>query len=183
MSTSHISIHAAQEGCDRLYRHNVGMSIEFQSTQPKRAATYTELHRLCKVIFQSTQPKRAATFIDNNKNGIDDNFNPRSPRGLRHVFLIFVSSIHFISIHAAQEGCDNVKIIKMFCNKRFQSTQPKRAATRTNSTVDTVEAISIHAAQVGCDCLKITMVISLIIFQSTQPEWAATLVLLTTSKE
>ena len=34
-----ISIHAAQEGCDWLSRHKVLADYEFQSTQPKRAAT------------------------------------------------------------------------------------------------------------------------------------------------
>ena len=59
------------------------LPIEFQSTQPKRAATISAMVRHGGNIFQSTQPKRAATAMDT------------------------IHDIAFrISIHAAQEGCD-----------------------------------------------------------------------------
>ena len=59
-----ISIHAAQEGCDK----------------------FVPLHRIFISSFQSTQPKRAATWGTINFNASRSN----------------------ISIHAAQEGCDAV---------------------------------------------------------------------------
>ena len=60
--TQSISIHAAQEGCDDLADAFAAMDKQFQSTQPKRAATSATLGTvLTQKRFQSTQPKRAAT--------------------------------------------------------------------------------------------------------------------------
>ena len=58
------------------------------------------------MTFQSTQPKRAATCCRITVSQVQQHFNPRSPRGLRQLFVS-------IAAHG----------------KRFQSTQPKRAAT------------------------------------------------------
>ena len=80
----YISIHAAQEGCDQrgeptlfdfidfnprsprglrpLPPPTAESRMEFQSTQPKRAATSGARRGLLPGIFQSTQPKRAATL-------------------------------------------------------------------------------------------------------------------------
>ena len=57
----------------------------------------------------------------------------------------------FISIHAAQEGCDGDSVTITSTGKIFQSTQPKRAATEMEVAVKVNESISIHAAQEGCD--------------------------------
>ena len=58
-----------------------------------------------------------------------------------------------ISIHAAQEGCDYYAQNIITCFARFQSTQPKRAATKTlKGLIDQID-ISIHAAQEGCDAI------------------------------
>ena len=56
-------------------------------------------------------------------------FNPRSPRGLR------------------------LATYKHRLKARFQSTQPKRAATLTGASQYLWACISIHAAQEGCDCI------------------------------
>ena len=81
----------------------------------------------------------------------------------------------FISIHAAQEGCDVCCFTSQTAFSVFQSTQPKRAATISASVFRTRQYyfnprsprglrhklgrfkegsnnISIHAAQEGCDC-------------------------------
>ena len=79
---------------------------KFQSTQPKRAAT-KEVGMIFKTEkFQSTQPKRAATVVAKNEKEAIDNFNPRSPRGLRLNSTVILYIAFKISIHAAQEGCD-----------------------------------------------------------------------------
>ena len=126
---------------------------KFQSTQPKRAATLASGGIVLSFsIFQSTQPKRAAT-VDKNKNGEPD---------------IFISihaaqegcdwrkrkawAVYSISIHAAQEGCDRFGLLRMPANCR----------------------ISIHAAQEGCDSICRRFLNFLKIFQSTQPKRAAT---------
>ena len=78
-----------------------------------------------------------------------------------------------ISIHAAQEGCDAKFYLKQITclhfnprsprglrrgagayttsSNTFQSTQPKRAATRGLKYLAGALNISIHAAQEGCD--------------------------------
>ena len=83
-----ISIHAAQEGCDFIKQHFIKRLQIFQSTQPKRAAT---LERIKQPFFYTCY------------------FNPRSPRGLRQKNLAEKLEI-YISIHAAQEGCDSIRI-------------------------------------------------------------------------
>ena len=92
-------------------------------------------------------------------------FNPRSPRGLRPKSKDIGSIEPGISIHAAQEGCDLISLILMLSLRKFQSTQPKRAATVEEAKVAIKQAISIHAAQEGCDidnfCPKKILVISI----------------------
>ena len=123
----------------------------FQSTQPKRAATGTDIFMAnyqqisihaaqegCDLLasikthiltgFQSTQPKRAATIVNT-----------------------AVGIVPFISIHAAQEGCDKIILENKFVPTVFQSTQPKRAATELAKIIKQNGCISIHAAQEGCD--------------------------------
>ena len=82
--TGRISIHAAHAGCDVPPRFGRPPELEFQSTQPMRAATHTaEEVKEKSPEFQSTQPMRAATAVT----------------GCRNL-------IHGISIHAAHAGCD-----------------------------------------------------------------------------
>ena len=57
----------------------------------------------------------------------------------------------YISIHAAQEGCDAKAMKQCLIPKEFQSTQPKRAATWSYIERRLKCSISIHAAQEGCD--------------------------------
>ena len=152
MNNVEISIHAAQEGCDNNCLHqNRHLLKYFNPRSPRGLRLNIIIYRTAREQFQSTQPKRAAT-VDYNEitryvdisihaaqEGCDQAiwlaaqeliyFNPRSPRGLRLVppehFEIFTA----ISIHAAQEGCD-----------RWGDVQSKK-----------VTSISIHAAQEGCD--------------------------------
>ena len=81
-----ISIHAAQEGCDK-----------FQNG-------FHKFHK----VFQSTQPKRAATELAqwaNDSNGISIH---AAQEGCDNTGLIGYPSFSNISIHAAQEGCDGI---------------------------------------------------------------------------
>ncbi len=65
---------------------------------------------------------------------------------------------------------------------QFQSTQPKRAATKPASSLAQNDVISIHAAQEGCDYQAATATLIPSVFQSTQPKRAATIVNTTTSE-
>ena len=78
-----ISIHAAQEGCDGKCLKTCPLLKDFNPRSPRGLRPTFDGVYLKNSIFQSTQPKRAAT----------DNLLPFT------VKLI-------ISIHAAQEGCD-----------------------------------------------------------------------------
>ena len=86
------------EGYIRVHKNGEYLGVEL--TTPYTEADLPKL-------FQSTQPKRAATDNDGLLPLRQNNFNPRSPRGLRHT---------------------TTRPIK--ARRRFQSTQPKRAATK-----------------------------------------------------
>ena len=86
----HISIHAAREGGDRSVVYAVKIKRQFQSTPPVKAATKTAQHgRFLHGQFQSTPPVKAAT---------PNNALKRQAA--------------FISIHAAREGGDPLRIKK-----------------------------------------------------------------------
>ena len=114
----------------------LSVCVIFQSTQPMRAATLHCRQKAHAGLFQSTQPMRAAT--DTGK---------------------MISSVAYISIHAAHEGCDwNFRpCLRFRC--LFQSTQPMRAATW--------QATAKYRTG---------------IFQSTQPMRAATVLLVNFTK-
>ena len=79
-----------------------------------------------------------------------------------------------ISIHAAQEGCDSSAGISSRSMSRFQSTQPKRAATPCPLFVDAT-ALIFQSTQPkrAATCSSAIGSISYR-FQSTQPKRAAT---------
>ena len=101
-------------------------------------------------------------------------FNPRSPRGLRHLKNTVGRNRNGISIHAAQEGCDGtdhgVKRADVISIHAAQEGCDFCAAFHIS-----VFAISIHAAQEGCDSKANKKYAELFIFQSTQPKRAATI--------
>ena len=129
-----ISIHAAQEGCDLagcIAKTLKGISIH-AAQEGCDSNSPVEVKDV--ILFQSTQPKRAATNVLPSSVTISKDFNPRSPRGLRQMgnVLFVVSPI-------------------------FQSTQPKRAATYHSLPPVHNALISIHAAQEGCDAKMIKL--------------------------
>mgnify|MGYP003177590064 FL=1 len=67
------------------------------------------------------------------------------PRGGRH-----------ISIHAAREGGDLVKLFYQKKQNIFQSTPPVKAATSEFIATPLLSAISIHAAREGGDSTFLT---------------------------
>ena len=109
--------------------------------------TYLQSSR---TIFQSTHPARGATDEDDDEDDDEEisihapregcdlclrmsrisslNFNPRTPRGVRH------------DIHGFN-----------FFIRQFQSTHPARGATMTTAKDITILKISIHAPREGCD--------------------------------
>ena len=144
-----ISIHAPREGCDWVKARRAAYFTEFQSTHPARGATsWAELDAEAQE-FQSTHPARGATLhrryprhvkeisihapregCDISRRSVADdkqNFNPRTPRGVR------------------QPSC-----LQNSLPRRFQSTHPARGATLGEQQGCPQHAISIHAPR-GCD--------------------------------
>ena len=82
-------------------------------------------------------------------------FNPRSPRGERRIFLGRKWAPGRISIHAPREGSD--KSGRNICTgrSRFQSTLPARGATRVHCALWVWRRkISIHAPREGSDAVR-----------------------------
>ena len=137
-----------------------GATPLFQSTQPKRAATHhTAAASKIKLLFQSTQPKRAATDTNQQFFARDKKFQSTQPKRAATERKHGHWNNGYISIHAAQEGCDKYfckgNVLDVDFNPRsprglrpingmaavgagkFQSTQPKRAATCVLSATET----------------------------------------------
>ncbi len=148
---SHISIHAPLAGCDAAFSASFCLYESFQSTHPSRGATSSLIPQGSAVQFQSTHPSRGATRKSRLRGGLNhafqsthpsrgategytyirygnDDFNPRTPRGVRRRHSEQVGSGGGISIHAPLAGCD--------------SSRSARCMARP---------ISIHAPLAGCD--------------------------------
>ena len=103
-----ISIHAARVGCDGETVINL----------PCRTAISIHAARVGCDLNDDEQARYEIISIHAAQEGCDK--TPVSPR----VMAIL------ISIHAAQEGCDIYCLTCLMYRKKFQSTQPKRAATQ-----------------------------------------------------
>ena len=171
-----ISIHAPLTGCDHCRQFCTVGTRRFQSTHPSRGATrWTKLH------FRPAY-----------------NFNPRTPHGVRLVWLCWNSQGIPISIHAPLTGCDTkaqnpkrhltqfqsthpsrgatcMSTIAIKQRPQFQSTHPSRGATlRISVQSQDILSISIHAPLTGCDP-RIALFLPLsLLFQSTHPSRGAT---------
>ena len=78
-------------------------------------------------------------------------FNPRTPCGVRLMFLSSYAKDDSISIHAPLAGCDDANNTGCIWPKLFQSTHPLRGATVLVGVGLLVGRISIHAPLAGCD--------------------------------
>ena len=176
-----ISIHAAQEGCDCACRIKPTATLWYFNPRSPRGLRPPMYVRF---VWRNNISIHAA------QEGCDcESFRHcQKPSGLisihaaqegcdcvRHKDFRLVPC--HISIHAAQEGCDCgfVAVCSVIFQK-FQSTQPKRAATvcGLGPVQKVADGISIHAAQEGCDVLMRLTKQAALLFQSTQPKRAAT---------
>ena len=124
--------------------------------------------------FQSTQPKRAATSVRSADFNNELYFNPRSPRGLRPKQQVMEWAAFIFQSTQPKRAATPGLLLTRQRHRQFQSTQPKRAATRCFSKKYKYCTISIHAAQEGCDYYKYILLLHTLLFQSTQPKRAAT---------
>ena len=145
-------------------------AVRFQSTHPARGATVSCNCGAANIFqFQSTHPARGATLLALYQKLSQSDFNPRTPRGVRHViegdyrgFFQFQSTHPArgatagglkqrvgctISIHAPREGCDGKDAVK-----RIRFLQ-----------------ISIHAPREGCDIFSTVSKVLWIYFNPRTP--------------
>ena len=107
-SAMRISIHAPRTGSDGL-----------------RPCAVRPVRR-----FQSTLPARGATSVVGGSNCFQNDFNPRSPHGERHISSYITQVCIYISIHAPRTGSDLLGI----------------------GIGGSITGISIHAPRTGSDC-------------------------------
>ena len=137
-------------GVRRNTRQQDARHPKFQSTHPARGATTFCRAAVSPELFQSTHPARGATQVRDQhwsyprisihapREGCDpatgggshlgDDFNPRTPRGVRL-------------------GNELVELSRL----EFQSTHPARGATVGQLSTSSPMSISIHAPREGCD--------------------------------
>ena len=170
----------------------------FQSTHPLRGATQLVLQAGTLSLFQSTHPLRGATleqkiqgrfgddFNPRTPCGVRrsrgaplrtrfDDFNPRTPCGVRQKRFARMGQRYYISIHAPLAGCDAGVRGDARYPMRFQSTHPLRGATLLDvSILVLLIEISIHAPLAGCDSTTRGVSCADRPFQSTHPLRGAT---------
>ncbi len=154
--------------------------MPFQSTHPARGATFNLGHNFGLLYVISIHaPREGCDPTAGRGRYLRDNFNPRTPRGVRlapHAGggAAILISIHapregcdfaprndggmwVISIHAPREGCDHRRYPGLHGEPTFQSTHPARGATITSPYFPVDGAISIHAPREGCDTVGIML--------------------------
>ena len=154
--------------------------MPFQSTHPARGATFNLGHNFGLLYVISIHaPREGCDPTAGRGRYLRDNFNPRTPRGVRlapHAGggAAIPISIHapregcdfaprndggmwVISIHAPREGCDHRRYPGLHGEPTFQSTHPARGATITSPYFPVDGAISIHAPREGCDTVGIML--------------------------
>ena len=101
-------------------------------------------------------------------------FNPRTPRGVRPTsgIALLDGTGGFQSTHPARGATPGA--IFMLFRKRFQSTHPARGATVGQLSTSSPMSISIHAPREGCDCKPPYCILDTFPFQSTHPARGAT---------
>ena len=128
------------------------MTGAFQSTQPEWAATKDKIKN---GEAEKISIHAARVGCDGNAEsgiGTDDNFNPRSPSGLRQEVYRRASEYIIISIHAARVGCDNGHgHIYGKLSANFNPRSPSGLRRVAGKEIYGLLNISIHAARVGCD--------------------------------
>ena len=183
-----VSIHAPPEGRDSdqpAANHKDHVSIH---APPEGRDDMSGLLNDTLLMFQSTRPRRGATFIPMFEGAAFAGFNPRAPGGARLYHATTFNSKN-VSIHAPPEGRDVISLFtcagpNLSFNPRapggarffaltsdpttFQSTRPRRGATHHHSPREVQRACFNPRAPGGARPFQ-----SIITFQSTRPRRGA----------
>ncbi|VEJ36336.1 Uncharacterised protein [Aedoeadaptatus ivorii] len=101
----------------------------FQSTHPTRGATHHQRDRGAELSISIHAPHTGCDKPTRRATHGVNNFNPRTPHGVRLALLVFSIFSPLISIHAPHTGCDRLARRKICTPSGFQSTHPTRGAT------------------------------------------------------
>ena len=108
-------------------------------------------------VFQPSLPARGATIGNRTSGGEAPDFNPRSPRGERHIFQFSWASFFGISTLAPREGSDWMEEYVASFMDQFQPSLPARGATRLYSFCGRRKWISTLAPREGSDPTSIML--------------------------
>ena len=123
-----ISIHAPRTGSDQDdFRRNVPCDISIHA--PRTGSdTIFAIRQSAQKLFQSTLPARGATYLLHPMERFSNYFNPRSPHGERHTYIIpHLFAFVFQSTLPARGATAEDPAIAALAE--FQSTLPARGAT------------------------------------------------------
>ena len=148
--------------------------MSFQFTQPKRAATSKGKDAGIDPAFQFTQPKRAATNSTLGSFDLIAVSIHAAQAGCDRLRVHHCLYNQSVSIHAAQAGCDHKVLIPTITIKKFQFTQPKRAATSPKHQDYDVEEFQFTQPKRAATLTTVPPT-TRAQFQFTQPKRAATL--------
>ena len=123
--------------------------------------------------FQSTHPARGATLPCCAGNSSAQNFNPRTPRGVRRSGSQRKTRKTNFNPRTPR-GVRRTAKERSRTRQRFQSTHPARGATSTGEYGGDADDISIHAPREGCDIIAGHTRYKAAKFQSTHPARGAT---------
>ena len=102
--------------------------VRFQSTPPVKAATGEKAVSKFPIWFQSTPPVKAATQSSTFLH-FDFGFQSTPPVKAATAPALSRPRRRKVSIHAAREGGDALKVAIFLFGRKFQSTPPVKAAT------------------------------------------------------
>ena len=125
-------------------------------------------------IFQSTLPARGATISTLPRGSTARDFNPRSPRGERHVNAAHGIAYLNISIHAPREGSDHRILGKAAPTLIISIHAPREGSDRMISIIRCLLKIFQSTLPARGATIKMVCLLSLGLFQSTLPARGAT---------
>ena len=147
---------------------------QFQSTHPARGATAPASVIPCTNAISIHAPREGCDRVLFRICPIRLNFNPRTPRGVRPLFLlVLVRPVIFQSTHPAR-GATYVSLSNK-SRKNISIHAPREGCDVKAGCGPSARRISIHAPREGCDGEGDFIACFHPLFQSTHPARGATL--------